>query len=225
MPQWVSNFFMEEIYEDYRSFDSMETARFVLLDVLEKNNIPYVIYEDKIRQDVILGRGSNFAEVWIRIKPADFAKVNQLFLEDAIKRNEVVPEDYYLREMSDTELLDILKKQDEWSIDDYVIALKILREHGIEIKDEVLAEWKKERKEELRMLKRKELAGEQINTDAFLKRGYHISNASLVDHDTGRREYVFDEKERRRGRWSRYLGLAIFFGLIIYVIIRRMAAL
>lgn len=137
---------MNNDFEDYRSFDSLETARFVLLDVLEQNEIPYSIYKDPYRQDVILGRSIDLVEIWVRIKPEDFARVNELLKKEAEKRNEEVAEDYYLRELRDEELLEILKKPGDWSIDDFVIARKILAEHGIDIPDEVIEKWKKEKK-------------------------------------------------------------------------------
>ena len=67
----------------------------------------------------------------------------------------LTPEDE--EEMNNEELLDILKKPDEWSVDDYVIARKILEENGIDIPDEVVVNWKMERNSELKNQKRKEL--------------------------------------------------------------------
>ena len=136
---------MDEIFEDYRSFDSLETARAVLLGVLDQHQIPYTIYRDNNRQDVILGKGLSFDEVWVKIMPIDVERVDCLLLEESEQRNEIVPDNYYLRELGDEELLDILKKPDAWSPDDYLIASKLLREHGIEVNTRVLAQWKQER--------------------------------------------------------------------------------
>ena len=150
---------MSETFEDYRSFNSLETARVVLLDTLDQLQIPYTIYKDNNRQDVILGKGLSFDEVWVKLMPADVARVDRLLLQDSEQRNETVPDNYYLRELSDEELLDILKKPDAWGADDYLVAVKLLREHGIAVNVNVMAQWKRERSKELKTLEKKEQSG------------------------------------------------------------------
>lgn len=125
-------------FADYRAYYNLETARALLLNMLDAQGIPYQLYKDSHRQDVILGKGADFNEVWVQLRPQDFDTVNDILRRDAEERIQAVPNDYYLRELSSKELLDILVSPEEWSIDDTIMARRLLAETGITITDEEL---------------------------------------------------------------------------------------
>lgn len=202
-------------FENYRSFDNIATARALLLNMLDEQGIPYQLYKDGYRQDVILGKGLNFTEVWVKLRPQDFATVNDILRRDAEERIQAVPDDYYLRELNTKELLDILTAPDAWSIDDYVIARKLLAEAGIAITDEELKRLQRERFEQLKQEKRSQ-ADELLSPYNLLERGNYLQNASVVNPDTGQREHVFNDKERSTGKVLTILGFVIFIVFLLW---------
>lgn len=64
-----------------------------------------------------------------------------------------------LQVLSDDELIDVLKKQDEWSIEDILITRRLLEDRKVEISDEEIQSFHKERIIELR----KTRAGSKIS--------------------------------------------------------------
>lgn len=202
------------VFEDYQSFDSLETARFVLLDVLDQHQIPYTLYQDNYRQDVILGKGINTAQIWVRLQRSDFTRTNQLFEQEAERRYETIPADYYLRELNSEELIDILKKPDEWSVDDYIIAKKLLAEAGVQVNEEKIAQWKLHR---LRLLKTLFLKDPVLFLTAA-QRNYYIQHASTIDSDAVINNMAAIEEHKRFIRIMQ--ASLIVIGFVIYILLK-----
>ena len=97
-----------------------------------------------------------------------------------------------------------------------MVARKLLTEQGIEIPEETLKEWKEERKAKLKDSYRRELtpAREEEVMPTVLNPGLRMYNASMVDMDTGVREFIFSEKERRKGLTLFFIG-AILLAIIV----------
>lgn len=206
---------MENEFVNYRAFDSIETARFVLLDMLEANGIPFSVYKDAYRQDVILGRGMDLVDVWVRLRPEDFDKVNELMLHDAEERFAEVPQDYYLREMETTELLNVLKQPDMWSFDDFVVARKLLEERGIPVSPDKIEAWADERQNELDSEKwgnRQDLGkGNKNNT---MVKGPGDNSGQVLDYETDKSV----KSVRIGGNQSRIPVLIAIFAFVFWVI-------
>jgi hypothetical protein len=66
----------------------------------------------------------------------DFVKVNALLKEDARKQNIYKESDYYLRGLSNQELVEILEEPDQWHIVDVVGAQYLLDERGVTYTDD-----------------------------------------------------------------------------------------
>jgi|GEM_PF-7099940 len=204
---------MEEHFEDYRAFDSIETARFVLLDMLEANNIPYTLYKDAYRQDVILGQGIGLTDVWVRIRPDDFKKVDNLMLSAAEERYTEIPADYYLREMETTELLDVLKQSDMWSIDDFVIARKLLEERGIPVSPDKIEAWAEERQKQLLHEKWVITPGNEGAQTGIIE-GPGVASSAVLDYKPA----IKGRKDIAPGKWRKG---QIFVYLFIAIILLR----
>ena len=77
-------------------------------------------------------------EFKLKLRKDDFGKVDQLLIDIAEKQITSISNDYYLFEFNDDELLGIIKNKDEWGIFDYILAKKILTDHGVELTMETL---------------------------------------------------------------------------------------
>jgi hypothetical protein len=191
-------------FADYQSFDSIETARYILLNTLEEYEIPYELAGTKTESDFIKGTVSWVHPVVVKIPVADFERTNAL-LEASADQNVYVPERHYLLSFSDNELTEILQKPDEWSKDDYAIAKKLLAERGHNFTPEKI---KKLREERLAALARPETAhpvwiyaGFAIALAGgvfaiFLGRVFYASKKTLPN---GKKYYTYDKDTRQQG--------------------------
>jgi len=82
-------------------------------------------------------------------------------LEKTIEKNitEFEIAEHPLQEMTDDELLEVLKKQDEWSIENILVAKRILLKRGFKITDNDIADYNKQRITELK----KPVKGKSLN--------------------------------------------------------------
>ena len=87
---------------------------------------------------------------YIKLRPEDFSKADQILEKLMSSQTNAPLEDYYLYTFSNEELLDVLKKPDEWNEYDRFWAKKILFKKGIEIKEEELLSMKDLRVQELK---------------------------------------------------------------------------
>lgn len=199
-------------YKLFKKYNNPEEAS-VLVELLKKNDIDYQLTTEKPTEDIIFAGNTLLEELQINIKEEDFEKATKL-LEDIVEVNaESLDKDYYLFEFSDNELLELLKKPDEWSLNDYHWAREILKQRGKEVEEETIEKWKKERLENLSQTEKVTtkylilayffcLAGGFIGI--FM--GRHLSSYMKV-LPNGQKVYAFDSKGRRLGYQISILGL------------------
>ncbi len=88
--------------------------------------------------DVEKNLDSNFTgnylneEFRVKIKSIDFEKATELLHKFYEVELSEIDDDYYLYKFTDQELLDVLKKPDEWGQIDYMLVQKILKQRGKE---------------------------------------------------------------------------------------------
>jgi hypothetical protein len=87
---------------------------------------------------------------YIKLRPEDFKKADELLMNTVVENSQEPVSDYYLFSFSSDELLDVLRKPDEWNEFDLYWAKKILTTRGVEIKPEELERAKTERLAELK---------------------------------------------------------------------------
>lgn len=88
-------------------------------------------------------------DIKIKLKAEDFSKAHKTLEEYYGKTLEEVEPDYYLFDFTDEELMEIVAKPDEWGHLDYMLAQRILRDRGKEIKPQVVELLKKQRVKDL----------------------------------------------------------------------------
>ncbi len=113
--------------------------------VLKQHDIQYEIETSGNNFDPSFAFNSFDAEIRIKIKQEDFANARNALEEFYSETLENVESGYYLFDYSDTELKDIVAKPDEWGYFDYLLAIKILKDRGLEIKPDEIEKLKENR--------------------------------------------------------------------------------
>lgn len=195
-----------------------------VVELLDKNNITYVIEKTEASGDIVFAGNTLEEELHVKIKAEDFETAQKL-LEDLEEIDaEKLEKDYYLFEFSDKELVEILEKPDEWSLNDYRWAQEILKQRGKEVTKPQLEDWKKKRFE---FLSQPEVVKGSYVFNAylfcvlggiigfFMGRHTHVFRKLLPN---GQKVYAFDEASRDKGRKIEMTGL-IFFAIYIILLI------
>lgn len=218
--------FSESDFEYYKSFHRKEDA-LPYAELLKENDIPYRLEgTDVLITEAIVGTPS-FPKIILKILKDDFKKVNGV-IEEEILRNAPDFEAHYLNDYSDRELLKILRKPDESSIEDIVITKQLLKMRGIPIAENALEEMKQDRLVELQ----KGRSGNQtwmlvylilLVTGSFLfspfamiagvGMGWYYWKDKSVDID-GNSYFTFDSKTRNFG-----FAMLIVTGIIVIILI------
>ena len=88
-------------------------------------------------------------EYLVKLRQADFEKAQELMEQVSDQETDNAKAGHYLFDFTDAELMDIVAKPDEWNDYDVVLAKKILKKRGKELKKEQIQAIKQKRIEEL----------------------------------------------------------------------------
>lgn len=137
----------DEDFEFYKNFHHQEDAM-PYVELLKENEVPYRLEgTDVLITEAIVGT-PNFPRIVLKILPEDFKKVNGI-IEQEILSNVDNFSEHYLNDYSDRELLKLLKKPDESTIEEIIISKELLKSRGIPIAANAIEEMKQDRLEEL----------------------------------------------------------------------------
>ncbi len=136
---------MNSHFIQYRCFNDPALAK-ELIAILEANSIPFQQEDSTSTFDLTFSNNALTQEYIIKLKSADFDKANEVLKLLAEKELHEIDKDHYLFSFTDNELIDIVKKPDEWNSLDYQLAHKLLKDKGIDVNPEKM---KQERIEEL----------------------------------------------------------------------------
>jgi hypothetical protein len=193
-----------------------------VVELLDKNNISYKIEKTENTGEVVFAGNTLDEELHVKVKPEDYEAAQQLLEELEEIDAEKLQKDYYLFEFTDKELIEILERPDEWSLNDYNWAQEILKQRGKEVAKSQLEDWKKKR---LDFLSQPESVKSSYIRNAylfcilggiigfFMGRHVHIFQKLLPN---GQKVYAFDEKSRNKGKKVEMTGLVCF---VIYFIL------
>ena len=188
----------------YRRFSSLEDALYYTTFFTE-NDIEYEVEHNKPPVDATFSGPSVNHEVNIKIKAEDFAKAD-LLLEESAEAIDISDGTYYLLDFSDEELLNVIRKYDEWSVDDVVLAQKILKDRGKEISVEKVKELKDERLAQQRKPQSVDGFWLMFSYVLAVLTGWIGIVVGLYFKTfkktlaNGERVFVYDEKSRRKGQ-------------------------
>lgn len=137
----------EEQYLTFQKFNDQGLAT-ELADLLKENNVDFIV-DDSTGFDPTFSNSEASKEFRVKLKKENFEKANTLLLQISMKQLENVDKDYYLFDFTDEELIEIVTKPDEWGQFDYLLAQRLLKERGKEIKPELADTLRKQRLQEL----------------------------------------------------------------------------
>ena len=202
----------------YKRYSTKEQAQNIG-EILASYKIQYQIYEYK--PQIALGQPIDPLAFTLKILGKDFEYADRVLEKDSEIALNNVPNDHYLFEFSDEELIAILTKPDEWNPFDYRLAQKILKNRGKEVNADFLQSLRKSRIEELRRPEPTQKNWIVVGYIASILGGIigigiglHLwkSKRTIPNGDT---VYSFIESDRKQGK--RIFYLSIFF-LVIWLI-------
>ena len=213
----------------FRKLESLEEAQ-AMQQLLTSHNIANELEEERALLDSpIIGQQFEFP---YRVKiPADAFNMAETLIRESIDLNlHGIEKDYYLFSFSNEELMDVLKKKDEWGNYDYALARHLLSERGIEITQADLQEFDKQR---IKALAEPEGADNLWTLIGYLSvvlgglMALFFGILMLKTKKTlpdGSQVYTFGELARKHGKYILITGIAavsfwivsvVFFGMTV----------
>jgi hypothetical protein len=188
----------------FRKYPTRENAM-TTLRLLSEHNIAYECDDNMDSYFRIeLGSLESLKGMYLKLLAKDFEKAKAILKDEANEWIGKLSKDYYLFAFSDTELLEIVRKPDEWNEVDYELAKKILAERGIPIEESAEKKMYNQRLEELS----KPISASMtiIITTAFFILGFYglIMAWQLYKSKkvlpSGQTVYIYDENSRWMGK-------------------------
>ncbi|MBI1308079.1 MAG: hypothetical protein GC181_15850 [Bacteroidetes bacterium] len=201
----------------YQKYNFPEEAS-QLIELLEENEITYEWENTSPTFDITFSLNTSQNEFRLKVRAEDFLKIDELLKERALSNLSEIPADYYLRDFTDKELLELISKKEEWSIQDVIWAREILEKREIPISDKIVETLQEVHGRELRepesvpegVFQRKLILAFFGNPLNILE-GWSYWQASQTDpsRQTGEKMYIYDAKTRELGK--RLMTRSIFF--------------
>jgi hypothetical protein len=121
-----------ELYKLYYNREQAEAVGAVLGEA----DIAFEIIATRKQFDPSYAFNSVDPDINLMLRAEDFSRANEVLKVYYAKQAETVDPNYYLFHFTDKELLDIIRKQDEWGAFDVALAKQILQDRGIPISEE-----------------------------------------------------------------------------------------
>lgn len=166
-------------------------------------------------------------DIQLKLMPPDFGRARRVIADFYRASLDQADPGHYLFRFSDAELLEIIRKPDEWGIYDEVLAEKILADRGIETRQTTEA-IKERRLAELRVTEDPEkswllLAYVLAFAGGFfgMIMGWLFRNLRKT-LPNGERVYVYSEAGRQQGLRVMIVGGAVFAAFMLFYIRRTL---
>ncbi|WP_445457936.1 hypothetical protein [Flavobacterium sp. HNIBRBA15423] len=213
---------MSSSFVTYKKYPTSEQAKYIT-NLLTKHALANEYIENKASLD------SNFSstilnDFEIKIEQKDFKKADEILLNDSKEYIKTLPEDYYLFSFSNNELIEVIQKKDEWNEIDYLLAINLLKNRGVEITSEDIEKTQKDR---LSQLKKPEKSARSWIIVGYIIAmlggllGFIIGYVLLTQMKTlpnGERVYEYIESDRKHGKNILYVGIIFFIFNVIYIL-------
>ena len=215
---------MSDNFTSFRKYPDASQAK-GLEQFLKDNNIECLYIDNSPRLGTAFG-GEMQKEYEIQIQQPDFEKATLLLEELAKEEVNQLPDDYYLLEFTDDELIDVVVKKDEWNEFDYLLAIRLLKERGKTIDEEHISALNKKRIEDLAKPEKDQTAW-IVAGYAFalmggllgLITGYVIWTADKT-LPNGQKVYTYSKRDRKHGKRIVIVSLIVLPVLVAYRIFR-----
>jgi hypothetical protein len=198
----------------FRRFAGKPQAE-LLMSLLGKNDIEALLEDNTSSLDSNFGSHAFENNYAVKLRQHDFENANRILIEDSISDLDSIDKDYYLFGFTDEELREVIAHSDEWNPFDFLLAQKLLKERGHEIKQEEVEAIK-----ERRIM---ELSQPEPSQTLSIFAGYFFAIVGglfgiligwfLSSHKktlpNGDRVYAYNTNDRKHGRNILYLGIFV----------------
>lgn len=163
----------------------------------------------------------------LMIAAEHFGTANSLLELHAAGQEASIDADHYLNDFTDQELTEIVAQRYEWSTHDYLAAIKLLDQRGIQIDPESIAQQQEENLRQIRTPKSVPTATlSKAAIVAFLGgpmgllQGYHYWQSTRTD-PTGEKYFEYDASTRSQGQFIFYAGATSSVAWIVILLLLR----
>ncbi len=219
---------MSNGYITFLKFDD-ESALAPYTDVLSANGISFKVEDESYSRDPIIQTpNSNVPDFRIKLLPTDFERANALLENVFAEEISTVEKDYFLFDFTEEELMDVVKKPDEWGHLNYVLAKKLLADKGKTIDATQEKVFEKERIETLSVPEKSSGGWIAIAYLAAIMGFFVIYLGAMAVFiglmlstfkktlPNGQRIFVYDENNRKHGK--RILVLALISTITYFIV-------
>jgi hypothetical protein len=195
----------------------------IITTILDENGISYEVDSAKTIIDENIVGSPLFAKYTLKLKPKDFELANQKI--EQYYAQVITDHDGFehLSQLTNEELIDIIIRPEEWSIESSVAAKLILRDRNIIMSDEDIANKRKQHQSALRKGEKANLAlrlscilaifiGLALNlvfAIGGLSFSYYLAYGTKKDSN-GVSYFIYDMPSRKQGMWIFYGGIIAF---------------
>lgn len=214
----------EDKFITFHKFNLLEDAQ-ELISTLKKNDIKVQIEDTSPPVDITFSGNQLQNEIRIKVKQSDVGIANQILEKQAEQLIDKFPNDYYLYDFTDNELIEIIEKSDEWSKEDYMLSQKILKDRGNEISKEEIEKIKQKRIEYLRTPEKGHIGWLIFGFISAVLGGLLGIFIGWFHWDfkktdpTGQQFYAYDQQTRKTGQIIFWIGLVATICWIYYTIL------
>tara|TARA_B110000196_G_C20864549_1_gene529011 strand:- start:3 stop:656 length:654 start_codon:yes stop_codon:yes gene_type:complete len=211
----------EDKFITFHKFNLLEDAQ-ELISTLKKNDIKVQIEDTSPPVDITFSGNTLQNEIRIKVKQSDVGIANQILEKQAEQLIDKFPNDYYLYDFTDNELIEIIEKSDEWSKEDYMLSQKILKDRGREISKEEIEKIKQKRIEDLRTPEKGHIGWLIFGFISAILGGLLGIFIGWFHWDfkktdpTGQQFYAYDQQTRKTGQIIFWIGLVATIYWIYY---------
>lgn len=186
----------------------------IVCDKLKTNSIVFEIEDNTGSLDSNFGNTEFSVNYVLKIRQVDFEKANNIIEQLTENQLLIINKDHFLFDFSNEELIDVIKKRDEWGDDNYVLAKNILKERGNNLDPEFIKDLELERIKELsKPQDGNETLGKVIGYISAilggplgLLIGYYLLNFKKT-LPNGESVCYYSEELRKHGRIMIFIGL------------------
>lgn len=212
-----------EPQRSFRNFLVREEAE-AMAEALRGSELNAVVQDNSSFQDPLFS-GASLPSFHVLLLAHEFERAEDILRSQMGKAADEMPDDHYLHEFSDQELMDVLMSPSEWNELDMAYARRLLQQRGQEIPDELLAAARKARLRDLRAPAPSQTAFIVLGyVSAFLGGllgiaiGWYINTAKKT-LPNGERVAVYSASDRRHGARLFIIGIVVTLGLLVYRVV------
>jgi hypothetical protein len=205
----------------YQVFYDLEAAK-DLGRILKKHQVAFELEDCSPSFDLTFTNSELAKEYRIKIQQQDFKSVDSIMLDLYAPVVAALDDTYYLYDFTTKELLEVVKKRDEWGHIDFLLAQKILQVRGVPIHPVAL--------DTLYADRLKELAKPEKHQDIWITAGYILAVLGGVlglfiglhlltfkkTIPNGERILAYTESDRIHGKRIAIISACFIFLILVY---------